>query len=459
MGNVLEIGSRLELFVDDWLIEDMDGAELRLHQPIPRETVLQFDRSWESPVSSCSTVMLDEGRYRLWYRAGADAVQRVAYAESEDGIHWERVTAGLVEFGGSSENNILLDGSVAKQMAVFKDPNPSTPNEQRYKAISRIRHIDGERDAIRGHYSDDGIEWTTLNRDPMLVAPDDGTRPIFDSHNVAFWDELRAEYVMYMRSWIPDPDSFRGGGVRSIRRSTSDDFLHWTAPEQIDLGDSTREHLYTNACVQYFRAPHIYMMFPRRFVPERQFHDEPIPNGASEGVFMTSRDGIRWDRRFMEPFLPPGPDPDNWTDRNMTVGVGVVPTGPAEISLYYKEHNLRPTARFKRGSLRTDGFVSAYAPFGGGELLTKAFTFTGRELVLNYGTSAAGSLRVELQDSEGRPLEGRSLSDSTEIFGDEIERVASWAGGSDVSDLAGKPVRLLFALEEAHVYSLRFRHG
>ena len=137
---------------------------------------------------------------------------------------------------------------------------------------------------------------------------------------------------MYMRSWIPDADSFRGGGFRSIRRSTSPDFLHWEAPRQIDLGDSTREHLYTNACVQYFRAPHVYMMFPRRFVPERQFHDEPIPNGASDGVFMTSRDGIRWDRRFMEPFLPPGPDPDNWTDRNMTVGVGVVPTGPAEIS-------------------------------------------------------------------------------------------------------------------------------
>ena len=199
------------------------------------------------------------------------------------------------------------------------------------------------------------------------------------------------------------------------------------------------------------------MMFPRRFVPERQFHDEPIPNGASDGVFMTSRDGIRWDRRFMEPFLPPGPDPDNWTDRNMTVGVGVVPTGPAEISLYYKEHNLRPTARFRRGGLRTDGFVSAYAPFGGGELLTKPLAFAGSELVLNYSTSAAGSLRVEVQDTEGRPLEGRSLADCNEIFGDEIERVVSWSGGSDVSDLAGTPVRLRLAMEEAHVYSLRFR--
>ena len=240
MDNVREIGSRLELFVDDWLIEEMDGATLRMHQPVPREVVLSFDRPWESPVSACSTVMLDGGRYRMWYRAGADAVQRVAYAESEDGIRWERVTTGLVEFEGSRDNNILLDGSVAKQMAVFRDSNPAATDERRYKAISRIRHIDGERDAIRGHYSADGIAWETFDRDPLLVAPDDGTRPIFDSHNVAFWDALAGRYVMYMRSWIPDPDSFRGGGFRSIRRSTSPDFLHWEAPRQIDLGDSTR---------------------------------------------------------------------------------------------------------------------------------------------------------------------------------------------------------------------------
>ena len=107
--------------------------------------------------------------------------------------------------------------------------------------------------------------------------------------------------------------------------------------------------------------------------------------------------------------------------------------------------------------MRTDGFVSAYAPFGGGEVLTKPLTFAGSELVLNYSTSAAGSLRVEVQDAEGRAIEGRTLADCTEIFGDEIERVVSWSGGSDVSDQAGKPVRLRLALEEAHVYSLRFR--
>ena len=160
---------------------------------------------------------------------------------------------------------------------------------------------------------------------------------------------------------------------------------------------------------------------------------------------MASRDGISWDRRFMAPFIPPGPDPDNWTDRNMTVGRGVVPTGPAEISLYYKEHNRRPSGRFRRGSLRTDGFVSAHATFGGGEL------------VLNYDTSVLGGLRVEVQDAEGRPIPGYTLDDSEEIWGDEIERVARWRGGSELGQLAGQTVSLRFAMKEADLYSLRFR--
>ena len=176
--------------------------------------------------------------------------------KGEDGIHWERVTTGLVEFEGSTENNILLDGSVAKQMAVFKDDKPGRDRRaavQGHLPDSPRRRGSGTR--FRGHYSADGIAWHTFEKDPVLVAPDDGTRPIFDSHNVALWDGLAGQYVMYMRSWIPDPDSFRGGGFRSIRRSTSPDFLDWEPPKQIDLGDSTREHLYTNACVQYFRAP------------------------------------------------------------------------------------------------------------------------------------------------------------------------------------------------------------
>ena len=460
MGATRDIGSRLELFVDDWLIERMDGVSLQMHQPVPQEVTLQLDRPWESSTSALLTVEKDGDRYRMWYRASADQDQRAAYLESADGKSWERPNLGLVEWDGSSDNNIMVDGTVASELSAFRDGNPAATAEQRYKAIARVRHHTKDRDAMRGLTSPDGIHWTVLDKDPLLVAPEDGTRPIFDSQNTVFWDGVRGHYTAYLRSWIPDDGSGgtdRGKGFRSIRRSTSEDFLEWTDPVQIDLGDSTPEHLYTNAATPYFRAPHIYLMFPRRFVPERKFHADFNEIGASEGVFMSSRDGIKWDRRFMAPFIPPGPDPDNWTDRNMTVGRGVVPTGPAEISLYYKEHNRRPTGRFRRGSLRTDGFVSAHATFGGGELVTRPLTFSGSELVLNYATSVLGALRVEVQDAEGRPIPGYTLDDSEEIWGDEIERIARWRNGSGLGQLAGQAARLRFVLKEADLYSLRFR--
>ena len=198
-------------------------------------------------------------------------------------------------------------------------------------------------------------------------------------------------------------------------------------------------------------------MFPKRFVPDRKVHDDWEHQGLSEAVFMSSRDGFHFDRRFMEAFIRPGPDPLNWTDRNMIVGRGVVPTGDAEISIYYVENYQHPSDRLRRATLRTDGFVSVNAPYAGGEMTTKPLVFEGGELVVNYATSVAGSVKFELQEADGKAIDGFLLPQCREIFGDEIERAVTWEGGSDVSALAGRPVRLHVAMKDADLYSVRFR--
>ena len=452
MEGLRNINSRLELFVDDWLIEEMNGVSLQMHSPSPQEIVLEFNQPWEGSISYDPVVMKEGDRYRLWYRGcGSESTwenQCTAYAESTDGVHWERPTLGIFEFNGNRENNIVLQGREAKALCVFKDGNPKTPDSERYKAIGVGPPID-KRATLRGFISPDGVHWQTLDQDPILIAPDDPW-PMFDSHNVAFWDTLQNRYVTYARGWIPP-------GIRTIRRSVSDDFRHWSDLEFIDLGNSPTEHLYKNACTQYFRAPHIYLMFPKRFVPDRKLDPDWPASGLSEGVFMTSRDGVHWDRRFMEPFVGLGSDPDNWTDRNLYIGVGVVPTGSAEISVYYMEHYRRPSIRLRRGALRTDGFVSVSAPYVGGELLTKPLIFEGEQLVVNYATSVAGGLRVEIQDAEGKPIEGYRLSECVEIFGNEIERVVRWEQGTNVGSLAGKPIRLRFVMAAADLYAIQFR--
>ena len=63
---------------------------------------------------------------------------------------------------------------------------------------------------------------------------------------------------------------------------------------------------------------------------------------------------------------------------------------------------------------------------------------------------------VELQDAAGIPLDGFALADCPAIYGDEIDRVVAWKGTSDVSRLAGTPVRLRFVISDADVYALQF---
>jgi len=180
-------------------------------------------------------------------------------------------------------------------------------------------------------------------------------------------------------------------------------------------------------------------------------------NDCSDGVFMTSRGGGLYDRTFMDGFLKPGLGLENWTSRTNYPALNVVQTGPGEMSLYVNQNYGQPTAHLRRYSLRLDGFASLHADYGGGEMLTKPFTFTGTELELNFATSAAGSIRIEIQDAAGQPLPGFTLADSLGTIGNELQRSVQWKGGSDVSSLAGKPVRLKFVLKDADLFSLRFK--
>ena len=133
---------------------------------------------------------------------------------------------------------------------------------------------------------------------------------------------------------------------------------------------------------------------------------------------------------------------------------------PDDISIYVTEahEQMEITERLRRYNLRIDGFVSANARLSGGELLTHPLVFEGRRLSLNFSSSIAGDIRVEIQDSNGQTIEGFGIKDCDEIYGDDLERTVSWNGITDVSNLEGQPVRLRFALRDSDLYSLQFKH-
>lgn len=241
----------------------------------------------------------------------------------------------------------------------------------------------------------------------------------------------------------------------------SEDFLDWTKPEWVDYPDEI-EHLYTNQIAPYGRAPHILLGFPKRFMPSRKAVEEIKKAGVSDIVLMTSRDGRRF-RRWREAFLRPGLQRERWVHRNNMVAWGLVATKPStpgaidELSLYSMEGSGHgDLCRMRRFTVRLDGFVSIQAPLAGGELLTKLLAFDGRRMVINFSTSAAGSIRVEIQDAQGQPIPGYTLADCPEIYGDRIEQVLAWKEDQDVGQLAGKPVRLRFVLKDADLYAVQF---
>jgi hypothetical protein len=214
--------------------------------------------------------------------------------------------------------------------------------------------------------------------------------------------------------------------VRRIARTTSKDFLAWSEPVLMHYGDGPIEHLYTNQTSPYFRAPHIYVAIAARFFPGRQvlsaeqakaIHVDPgYFRDCSDGVLLTTRGGHRYDRTFAEGFLCPGIGPENWVSRTNYPALGVVQTGPHEMSFYVNQNYGQPTAHLRRYSLRLDGFACVRAPYAGGELTTRPFTFTGKSLRVNFATSAAGGIRAELQDVAGNSI-GRSAG----------SRAATWA--------------------------------
>jgi hypothetical protein len=465
----VDVGSRLELFVDDYLVDKMEGVSLKLHEPRSEGTVLVFDKPWEGVTSGYVTIIKVGDGYRMYYRGASDPTYTIkegvdpseyvapihpaftCYAESKDGITWTRPNLGLYEFNGSKENNIVWMGTGAQTFSPFLDGNPRAPASERFKAVaSSNKDWDKQIPVLLGFVSADGLHWKQLEKNPLIT---DGK---FDSLNVAFWDADRAQYAAVYRDF--------NHGVRTIKYATSPDFREWTPGIEADFGDAPPTHLYTNATAPYARAPHIFFSLPRRFLPWKTYFPEmrSVTPGVSDVVFMSTRDGVHWNR-FEEAFIRPGLHERNWAHRANTPSKGIVQTSPEELSIYVERDYTFPSNRLERLTLRTDGFVSAHAGYPGGELITKPLIFSGTRMVLNYSTSGNGMIRIEVQDSEGHPIPGFLLEESPLIFGDKIAAEVEWnhpKGRTDSSPfarLAGKAVRFRMVMRDADIYSVQFK--
>jgi hypothetical protein len=476
-------------------------AELRLHRPVPREISLVHDALWEGSGSGYHSVF--QGRWHLpdvlqglGHRPAAPGGYReepasahplfCAYAESDDGIHWRKPSLGLHEFNGSKANNIVMVSGLfgkldvdAGHPAVFKDENPQAAPDARYKALLRS----GKPRGMLAFKSPDGLHWSPMSDAPIIT---DGA---FDSQNLAFWDAERGLYRAYWRyfdSGTPDKPYV---GVRSIRTATSKDFLTWENYADLHYADAPPTHLYTSQIKPYYRAPHLLLGFPARYIerelkgtlidargkagPEKTKQWSPsmraLPELAhrelrasaserygtalTETVIMASRDGVNF-KRWHEAFLPPGIErAGTWHYGHQYVAwqcggdqVRHSQGAPNELSLYavesyWTDHSSTSAPLHPAASTASSPPTRRLA---GGELVTKPIrVLPASHLTLNFASSAAGGIRG---GAAGCRPAGRSPGSPSRtarpMFGDTHERPVTWTGGADLRSLAGRAVRI-----------------
>ena len=502
----LDVGARLELAIEPRWIASMEGLRLQQQRPVPREIVLSSPsgvvdprrRSWESMFGYVS-VLKDGDLYRMYYRdarpsSDPDGHEFFCYAESRDGIHWTKPDLQLFSIPGSDAGNAITEENkanpedddpdhlpcISHNLRPFIDTRPGVPASERYKALAGGFNSSRRPAGFWALVSGDGIHWRKLRQD-WVIDRSHWPHGSDSTPACAHWSEAESQYVAYIRIRVDpsNPTKGRVGGLRWIGRITSEDFVHWSKvtpmkPLVTDLDpgkiSGRSVHFYTNETHPYFRNRQLLIASPVRFFtgtvfsPEElarmpaeiQHHQREHSVGYSDAVLLTTRPGeLSYRQPFAEAYFRPGPNPLHWGNRSSYPYMRFVPTGDAEMSQFAR-HGRGSYSYVQRYSLRTDGFASVNAPLAGGELLTRPLKFRGNRLLVNFATSGAGSLRVELQDAQGQPLPGYTLNDAIRHVGDAINHTVRWKLGSDVGRFQDRLIRLRIVLHDADLYAFRF---
>ena len=504
-----QLGTQRQLFIDDDIIDELSGVKRRFGplEKHPANPVMVAEKPWEEahPKLWGGTVLQDEeGGYRMWYQAHP----RVGvwpdtggfvfnYATSKDGIRWERPNLGIVEWGGSTDNNIVLRNHDHPNI-VYR-PTEEDP-QKRYRMIC----LGPQKAGYRILYSPDGLRW----EEPGVPGPyrDFGimARDTFS----LFYDENRQEWVSILKVnrriglW---PD-------RSMRRClglcTSADGELWDVPELALAPDARDDAMAAQRTAQV--ADCLTVNHPDEYFCDFQnMHVIPYegiyiglitvfdasgfgPAGNQDGTvrvqLAASRDLRHW-TRVMDRATYIDLGPKGSFDSHMIIGPAPPVVEENRILIFYtgcayshmdgrrkfsqapeewraahadSPESLLPdpTGGIGLATLRRDGFVALQVGHLGGYFRTKHFSFTGSRLCLNVDNSAYGEPRggtyVEIVEPDDTPILGFTKEDCDPIAVDSVHHTVTWKGNPDISSLQDRIVRLKFYCNTTRLYSFWF---
>ncbi|SDT72648.1 hypothetical protein [Jiangella sp. DSM 45060] len=442
-----DIGTQVQLFHDLDRVASMDQVGRVVHEAETTEQpLITPTEPWESDnVYVYGTAIVDDGVHKLWYHAYNREIGDyfTLYATSPDGRTWTKPSLGLVEYDGSTDNNIV---GTMHSPTVIKDAADPDP-DRRYKMLAFEYGPD------RGYtvyFSPDGLRWTPCDCNPV----DDGA----DVANM-FHDPNTGLYTVTWKQ--PHTD-----GRRAVFLSTSSDFETWTEPELIfEADERDQQQAVGNGLenAQVYGMPVVpyegrYVGFPWMYSYAGAGEAGTAGDGPIDVQLAFSDDLRAWQRDDRRPVIPRGV-PGSWDYGMVFTSSGLIESGD-ELLLYYGAWNGWHGTTDRQAAVglarwRRDGFASLVN--GGdrpGTVTTTPFVVTGDELRLNAALDKRGSLRVEVLDENGVPIPGFGADQARPIIGDRVDHLARWRVGV-WPDLEGRTVSLRFHLDGGDLYSYR----
>lgn len=422
-------------------------------------------KAWEARLDNVYPSVIhdeDDGLFKCWYKSfiideasgatplsqrpqrayfGGQREEGVLYAVSADGIQWQKPNLGIIEFNGSRDNNIVMRRATHGIHAggVLKDPVECDP-ARRYKFI----HRNPRAGRMASCFSADGIRWSQ----PQIWTRHDA---VGDTHNNAIWSPELERYVCITRGW--SDGAFRG--LRTVLRSESRDFVHWTQPLEILRGAHAHDQIYSMPIARYGS---LYIGLPAVF----HKGDAAAPDWDTVDTELAlSVDSVTWQRVCPGQALIPrgaGAYPDGDHDCGCVYAAAPFVRGD-KVLIYYGGsnglHNNWREGSLNLAILALDRFAG-YAPHDDSAtafLTTVPLRLTGREIGVNANVGAGGWLRAAALDAGGSPLDGFDMDDCQPIQMDDTAHALRWRDAS-IESLAGKAFTLAMELRGGVVYAL-----
>ncbi len=476
-----------QLFIDDWLIESLEGVRRQLNQPTKHKQnpVLVKDKPWEVGAPGYGTVHYDPKAklFKMWYQTwkkvpeGSLSEGNLCLATSRDGVTWSKP---IIDKKGGT-NMVQVPKVTGFQCpGIFRDPAEKDPS-RRYKMLFSCAPDGTAKTWMTSvGFSPDGIHWTAAKTLPLI--------PFSDTQICPFWDHRSRRYIAILRFGPPN--------TRLVSRTESEDFLNWS-PKVTVFRQTRRDAV---------QATQFYQMAPMPYATGYigligAYHNEtlkPIPpdkpwTDRQDLQLAYSRDSVTWFRvggsgavtnaslnreqdwsrqARAATFLPYGKMNKDWDWGYITPYYTPEPIiVNDQIHFFYSGSNAKhwwtwtgdppkkdPNAKPpKKGvglaTLRRDGFVSINADEKGGTMTTRTFLFLGDGLVLN-ADAKDGQITVEALNADGKPIPGFGLETSQPVTTDNIRHSLAWKGHKDLHQLQGKPIRLRFHMKNARMFSL-----